>query len=106
MFKYIVNSKDNDKDDFMKFSYLDEVKHYIGQLEQAKNSDTTNLQPFESDVHVYRIKDIKDAISTSVIMEGNQKAEYLQMLTSENSKMKATSDFYDICKNVGECDIY
>ena len=97
MYKYIECNHSDEQGQFKKFNHLDEVKDHIGE----NGADSIN-----SNSSVYRIKDIYDAINTSVILDSKTKEDYSKMLTDEKSHFIAGSEFVQICNNVGTCDIF
>lgn len=119
MYRYIECNRAESEEHFRKFQHLDEMKNYIETLDQGRwhedalnsgvdeayfgNGTSNQINP---DVHVYRIKDISDAINTSVILDYNQKEGYHNMLFDQQEEFDADLDFLEICENVGECDIY
>lgn len=119
MYRYIECNRIHSEEHFKKFAHLDEIKNYIDTLnvanwhkEALKDGTTEDYpsygsdHPYISDVRVYRIKDISDAINTSVLLDISQKEDYLKMLSDQSNEFDADVDFLEICENVGECDIY
>lgn len=119
MYRYIECNRADSEEHFKKFTHLDEMRNYIETLqsgqwheEALKDGTTEDYLSYDSyhqenpDVHVYRIKDISDAINTSILLDMSQKEDYLQMLSDQNDEFDADVDFLEICNNVGECDIY
>lgn len=119
VYRYIECNRTESDEHFKKFRHYDEVKNYIDTLslgswrEDALNDglDDNSLGYSLSDqntpdVHVYRIKDIKDAINTSILLDFPQKEEYYRLLSDTSEEFDADVDFLEICENVGECDIY
>ena len=119
MYSYIECNRAESDGRFKKFRHLDEIKNYIETLsavswhedalrdsvdEGSFNNDSSNLNM--PDVRVYRIKDIADAINTSVILDFSQKEDYHRILSDQQNEFDADLDFLEICQNVGECDIY
>lgn len=119
MYRYIECNRAESDGRFKKFRHLDEIKNYIETLsaeswhedalrdsvdEGSFNNDSSNLNM--PDVRVYRIKDIADAINTSVILDFSQKEDYHRILSDQQNEFDADLDFLEICQNVGECDIY
>lgn len=118
MYKYIVQNEVKEKDHFHKCQYFDEVESYIaknsalssmagGSLEEItyRNGNETGPAAYQSGVHVYRIKDLMDAITTSIIMDGKKKEDYIQKLSSQDEEFNADREFVEICHNLGECDV-
>lgn len=119
MYRYIECNRVESDEHFKKFRHVDEIKSYIDTLsaqswhkDALKDSvDEGDLDNYSAnynmpDVHVYRIKDITDAINTSVILDMSQKVDYNRILSDHHSEFDADLNFLEICENVGECDIY
>lgn len=119
MYRYIECNRAESEEHFRKFRHLDEMKNYIEGLNEAGwhedalktgiDEDYLNhssMNQTSPDVHVYRIKDLCDAINTSVILDVNQKEDYHNLLSDKQGEFDADVDFLELCDNVGECDIY
>ena len=119
MYRYIECNNSETPEYFRKFRHLGEIKSHVNKLntddwhQDALNSSldedylgTDSYTPNIPDVHVYRIKDITDAINTSVIIDHAQKEEYHHLLSDNTPEFRADVDFMEICKNIGECDIF
>lgn len=118
MYRYIECNRTESDEHFKKFRHFDEVKQHVNALSLGNwKEDTLNDDVDDSylgysstrknpDVHVYRIKDITDAINTSVLLDYYQKEDYLKLLSDSAKEFDADLDFLEICENVGECDIY
>lgn len=102
MFRYLGCNQTETEGHCNKFKYLDEVKSHIENISLNGNSSNRSIP----DLHVYRIKDISDAINTSVILDIDQKEDYQEILTNQQRKFDASEEFIDICKNVGEFDVF
>lgn len=94
MYSYIMNTT-NSEAHFNKIYDLTELK-----------SDLLKENHKDSIQHAYRIKDLTEAINTSVLIDVDKKEQYNEWLTSETAQFDATNEFVSICKEVGECDIY
>jgi len=119
MYRYIECNNSETAEHFRKFRHLDEIKNHVNNLNNDNwHQDVLNSSLDEDyfgsefntsnipDVHVYRIKDITDAINTSIILDHTQKEEYHNLLSDKASEFNADVDFMEICRDVGECDIY
>lgn len=119
MYKYIECNRSESGEHFRKFQHLDEVKSHIDSLHTGNCKEDSLCSKLETakcssqshtlgvpDVHVYRIKDITDAINTSVILDLNQKEDYNRKLTDDKQDFDADASFRELCQDVGECDIY
>lgn len=119
MYRYIECNRTESDEHFKKFRHYDEVKNYIDTLSLGSWREDVLSDGLEDnylgysssnqntpDVHVYRIKDIKDAINTSILLDFSQKEEYHRILSDASGEFDADVDFLEICENVGECDIY
>ncbi len=90
MFCYIVNDSKSEKH-FNKTYDLEMLK-----------ADSRGLL----EKHAYRIKDVTEAINTSVLIDVDKKQTYNNWLTSDVPQFDASEEFVEICKELGECDIY
>lgn len=118
MYRYIVNREDKSGSHFSKHGYLDEVKSIVGVDDRKEETTETmnagsNLSSIldgsgrmSTSAHVYRIKDIMDAINTSVVMDGVKKENYIQLLSDDREEFDGGMEFKEICEEVGECDIF
>lgn len=115
MHKYLVQIGDESSNHFRKYDHFSEVNSWIKKDNMDTSKDVTDMSFHSNDdeaiqayrtssSHVYRIKDITDAINTSVIIGGKQREEYIQMLSDSNSDLSVDRNFISICRNVGECD--
>ncbi|MBE5961798.1 MAG: hypothetical protein E7256_10540 [Lachnospiraceae bacterium] len=118
MYKYIVQDEVREKDHFHKCQHFDEVESYVCKNSMGssladsslgettyKNGNEAEPVSYQSGVHVYRIKDLVDAITTSIIMDGSKKEDYIQKLSNQDSEFNADREFIEICHNLGECDV-
>lgn len=115
MYNYLVQSGDVSGKHFSKYNYPREVERCVqsnsnsfanvSNMSSAQNKYETGQAYYSSNSHVYRIKDLMDAINTSVIMDGKKKEEYIQMLSNNNTDINTDDEFVTICRNLGECDI-
>ncbi len=118
MYRFIVQDGDAYSKHFIKYNLFSEVKNCTSNNISFTSSNVSNAgvssiyraeeparDTYNAYTHVYRIKDLIDAINTSVIMDGRKKEQYIQMLSSSDSEFNSDNEFVDICHNLGECDV-
>ncbi|MDD5934613.1 MAG: hypothetical protein PUC65_03455 [Clostridiales bacterium] len=115
MYQFIVQKGDASSNQFAKFNYSSEVRNCIVSnstnassfaFNSGMSSAYRDSEAVQQGAHVYRIKDLTDAINTSIIMDGKKKEQYISMLSNSDTEFNADSEFVEICHNLGECDIY
>lgn len=90
---------------YVMFSYI--VNDSNAETHFDKTYELTGLTAGgELKRHVYRIKDLTEAINTSVLLDVDKKQTYNDWLTNDQAQFDASEEFVDICKEVGECDVY
>ena len=115
LYTYLVQNSAEKDNNFYKFQYLDEVRNYISNQNSLGYQNptggvvmSTNVEDNtpNANVHVYRTKDVVDAINTSIIMDGMQKVNYLKSLNDDSREINGDRNLAQICRDVGTCDIY
>lgn len=94
MYSYVINNSNSEKH----FDKTYEISSLKDSLKNDMNAAT--------DKHAYRIKDLTEAINTSVLIDVDKKQTYNDWLTSDTTHFDANDEFVGICKEVGECDMY
>lgn len=94
MYSYVINNSDSENH----FDKTYEITSLKNSLKNEMNAGT--------DKHAYRIKDLTEAINTSVLIDVDKKQIYNEWLTSDTTQFDASDEFVRICKEVGACDVY
>lgn len=119
MYRFVVYHDGDPSGIFRKYVHLDEVKTEVAGKNSNNRSNFSIHNTFSNsiseereananhpEVHVYLIKDIVDSLNTSVLLNGVNKENYLRMLTGNEAEFRSDEVFRQMCKEVGECDVF